>query len=93
MKDDLNLFESAKGSPLQGYLLLKSRGKNVPGNWIERYNSQRKALEKELKKVLQNQNLSGYSSLAQWEVNFQKEMFYTGIRALLEIERKGKTKY
>lgn len=39
--DDLTLYERAGGSPLKGYLLLKSAGKNVPPAWVARYSKSR----------------------------------------------------
>jgi hypothetical protein len=92
MREDITLYEQANGDPVKGYLLLKSRGGNVPPAWIERYTAARKKQEGGLAKALKN-GLRSYADLLEWEETYKKECFYYGIRALFEIERNGKTSY
>jgi hypothetical protein len=101
------LFESAKGSPVNGFLRLKA---NLPPNWIERSRASRKALESEvLRSVRKMKQLrltrpnarvtikgakkAMHAALRRWQTAYQKECFYYGIRVLLELERYGETKY
>lgn len=94
MRIEQSLYEESKGDVLEAYLLLKgNRGTNVPPAWIERYHESRKKVEHEVGKILKKKNLDGYATLKDWVDKFQKECFYRGIRALMEIERQGKTKY
>ena len=86
------LYEQANGDPVKGYLLLKSRGGNVPPNWVERYTTSRKSKQAEVAKALKS-GLKGYATLLEWEDTYKKECFYYGIRALFELERDGKTSY
>jgi len=92
MSDESTLYEQAKGNPVEGYLLLKSMGGNVPPNWIHRYTASRKKKQIELAKTLKK-GLSAYGALLEWEEAYKKECFYYGIRALFELERDGKTNY
>lgn len=92
MSDESTLFEEAKGSPVTGYMLLKSREGNVPPAWIERYADARKKKHVDVAKALKN-GFNGYSVLLEWEEVYRKECFYYGIRALFELERNGKTSY
>jgi hypothetical protein len=92
MSEKSTLYEQANGNPVEGFLLLKSRGKNVPPNWIDRYTKSRKKKQVELAEALQ-EGLSAYGTLLEWEKIYKKECFYYGIRALFELDRKGKTKY
>jgi hypothetical protein len=49
MSREAGLFDEANGSPLRGYLLLKSRrGRNIPPNWIVRSRKSRKGREKDV---------------------------------------------
>jgi hypothetical protein len=92
MSED-TLYNQAGGSPLVGYMLLKSEGKNVPPNWIKRYKKSRRDKHENIIIALKNKGFSGYSSLLEWEDNYQKECFYRGIRILMELEREGKSAY
>ena len=91
MPRDASLFETAKGRAVKEYFLLRKTGGNVPPMWIDRAEESRKTRQSELRKVLQNRDLDGYSNLEEWELAYQKECFYRGIRILMELERKGKT--
>lgn len=92
MSNESTLYEEANGSPVTGYMLLKSRGGNVPPAWIERYTDSRKKRESNVGKVMKS-GFKGYSDLLEWEEVYRKECFYYGIRALFELERNGKTSY
>jgi hypothetical protein len=86
------LFEESNGSVLEGYLILREGGKNIPPTWIERTSKSRHSLHKEVARILKKGDLNGLATLRQWEEHYEKECFYRGIRALLELQRKGKTK-
>lgn len=86
------LFEESNGSVLEGYLILREGGKNIPPQWIERTSGSRRSMHKEVALILKNGDLDGLVRLKKWEEHYEKECFYRGIRALLELERKGKTK-
>ncbi len=74
-------------------LLLKTNGSaNIPPAWIERARLSRKGKEKALAQVLKSGKVKDFLSLEDWELRFRKECFYHGLRVLLELERKGKTK-
>jgi len=92
MIDDSTLYEEANGDPVAGYMLLKSRGGNVPPAWIDRYTKSRKKKENALAKSIKV-GYKGYADLLEWQEIYKKECFYYGIRALFEIERNGKTSY
>jgi hypothetical protein len=54
------LFDEASGSPVRGYLLLKSRGSgNIPPAWIERSKVSRKSREKAVAVAFKNGKLAG----------------------------------
>jgi hypothetical protein len=93
MSRDAGLFEAARGSIVEGYFLLRKEGKNIPPAWIDRSNSSRKNREKILGKGLMAKDLDAVPLLRDWEMAYQKECFYYGLRVLLELERHGKTKY
>lgn len=92
MPREAGLFEAANGSVVAGYFLLRQRGGNIPPNWIERALDSRKSRQKELGKLLKIKSLDALPFLKDWELAYQKECFYYGLRILLELERKGKTK-
>lgn len=93
MTRDATLFEEASGSPLRGYLLLKSRGSaNIPPSWIDRSRQSRKGREKAVAEAFKKGKIAEVMTLEDWELAYRKECFYHGIRALLELERTGKTK-
>ena len=106
MPREAKLFESAKGSPARALFKLqanippnwiararRSRKSIEPDlvasmNRLRRLRKSRpnaratiKAAEQELKMLLKA-----------WEVAYQKESFYNGLRALLEISRDGESK-
>ena len=92
MPRQAGLFEEAGGSPVRAYIMLRRRGGNIPPKWIDRSRESRKAREKKLKAVLPDGDVDVMIDLEDWELAYRKECFYRGIRALMEIERKGKTK-
>jgi hypothetical protein len=91
MPREAGLFEAANGSVVEAYYLIRKSGSNIPPNWIDRSEASRKKREKELGKLLKAKHLDAVSLLKDWEVAYQKECFYYGLRALLELERTGKT--
>lgn len=93
MPREAALFDAAGGSPVEGYFMLRQNGGNIPPMWIERASASRVARQKALAKALQDEDLDAVNVLKDWEVAYRKECFYYGLRALLELERKGKTKY
>lgn len=92
MSEEPTLFEEANGDPVTGYMLLKSRGGNVPPAWIDRYSKSRKNKESALAELMKT-GFKGYADLLEWQEIYKKECFYYGIRALFEIDRNGKTSY
>jgi hypothetical protein len=60
--------------------------------WIDRASASRTALQKEVARILKKRNLMSRATLREWEEKYKKECFYYGIRVLLELERKGKSK-
>lgn len=90
MSEEGTLYEKAGGSPLVGYLLLKSEGKNVPPRWIERYTEARRKKHDATAQALHG-GLEGYAILRDWEEAYHKECFYYGIRILFELEREGES--
>jgi len=93
MPSEPTLFDKAGGSPLRAYLLMKSAGSaNIPPMWIERTREARKKREKTIATVLKKGTVQNVITLEDWELSYRKECFYRGIRALLELERTGKTK-
>lgn len=93
MPRDAILFESSNGSVVEAYFLLRKEGKNIPPMWIDRAADSRKRRQKDLGKLLKSKNLDAILLLKDWEIAYQKECFYYGLRTLLELERHGKTKY
>lgn len=87
------LFERADGSVLKGYRLIQRRGANIPPMWIDRACESRRRLHQDVVRVLRRRSRKGLRTLREWEARYRKECFYYGLRALLELERKGKTKY
>ena len=92
MPREANLFESVSGSVVEAFLLLRLDGKNVPPAWIERAHESRKNREKRLADLLTENSLDALQALRDWELSYRKEYFYYGLRALLEMQRSGKTK-
>ena len=93
MPREAGLFESARGSVVEAYFLLRKEGANIPPMWIERAAESRKIREKELGEALESNSLDAVNLLKDWEIAYQKECFYYGLRALLELQRKGRTDY
>jgi hypothetical protein len=91
MPREANLFDEAQGSPVRGYLLMKQSGSKVPPAWIERAHKSRKSREKAVSQALKSGRVWEVTTLEEWELAYRKECFYYGIRALFELERKGKT--
>jgi hypothetical protein len=92
MPREATLFESVNGSVVEAFLLIRARGTNIPPNWIERARQARKGREKLLANLLNENSLDALEALRECELAYRKECFYQGIRALLELKRKGKTK-
>jgi hypothetical protein len=92
MPREAGLFDAAGANPWRGYLLLKERGGNLPPMWIERSRQARRSRQPRVAKVLKNGPVSEVLILEDWALAYQKECFYRGVRALLELERTGKTK-
>ena len=92
MPREAGLFDQTAGSPLEGYLLLRQDGGNIPPAWIARANASRKSRERALAEVLKKNSLAALPLLRDWELAYRKECFYYGIRALMELQRSGKTK-
>ena len=84
MSREATLFDSADGSVLKGYRLLQRGGANIPPMWIQRASESRCRLHKDVAQALRRKSKAGQSTL--------KECFYYGLRVLLELARKGKTR-
>jgi hypothetical protein len=93
MPREAGLFEAAGGSVVEGYFLLRKEGRNIPPAWIDRAWKSRRQRQKGLGTILRKKSLDAIPLLKDWEIAYQKECFYYGLRALLELERHGKTKY
>lgn len=93
MPREATLFDAANGSPVDGFFILRKNGGNIPPNWIDRASASRVSRQKELAKALKAKKLDAVNLLKDWEIAYRKECFYYGLRALLELERKGRTKY
>jgi hypothetical protein len=92
MPREASLFDNTNGSPVEAYFLLREGGGNIPPMWIKRATESRKKREKELGKALKANSLDAVALLRDWELAYRKECFYYGLRAMLELERSGKTK-
>src|SRR5215470_18084134 len=92
MPREAKLFESTGGNILFGYLALREEGANIPPNWLKRSHASRKNRENDLAKGLKAGKLDAVNLIRDWEIAYRKECFYRGLRALLEIQRSGKTK-
>lgn len=91
MAREATLFEEAGGSALEGFFLLKTRGGNIPPQWITRARSSRRSRHKALVKALKKAKWADIALLRDWEESYDKECFYNGIRILFELERDGRT--
>jgi hypothetical protein len=92
MSREAGLFESAKGSPLRGYIMLKKGGGNVPPQWISRSQTSRQGRQKAVANAFRKRGIEGIATIEEWEVAYKKECFYRGIRILMELDRNGKSK-
>jgi hypothetical protein len=95
MAREASLFDDSEGSPLRAYTLLKKRGSaNIPPSWIDRARYSRKNQESMVANALKKRKRKAADTkiLKDWELRFRKECFYFGLRVLLELERKGKSK-
>lgn len=92
MPREAALFDSTQGNLLHAYLALREEGANIPPAWIERSRESRKKREKELGRLLKSGKLDAANYIREWELFYRKECFYYGLRALMELERQGKTK-
>ena len=93
MAREAGLFEATNGGIVEAYFLLRNTGKNIPPAWIDRATESRKKRQMNMAKALKSKSLDAIPFLRDWEVSYRKECFYYGLRALLELERHGKTKY
>ena len=92
MPRQAELFDSTQGNLLIAYLLLREEGANIPPAWLDRSHESRKKREKELGRLLKAGKLDAANYIREWELYYRKECFYYGLRALMELQRKGKTK-
>ena len=92
MPREAGLFDETGGSALEGYLLLKRDGGNIPPMWIKRARLSRKRREKELAATLKKKSLDAGYLLRDWELASPKEFFYHVIRVLMVHERGGQAK-
>jgi hypothetical protein len=91
MSKEEDLFKQSRGSPVMAYLSMKRAGENMPLSWLKRQEKSRQKLDDEVARVLRNFENSDITVLAQWEIIYQKEWFYKGLRCLYELDIKGKT--
>lgn len=92
MPREAALFDSTNGNLFLAFLALREEGANIPPAWIERSTESRKKRERELARLLKAGKLDAANHIRDWELAYRKECFYYGLRALLELERAGKTK-
>jgi len=92
MSREAGLFEKSGGSVVKAFHILRQNGGNIPPNWIDRSSVSRKNRQKELGNQLHSKSIDAVPLLDDWEIAYQKECFYYGLRVLLELERRGKTK-
>jgi hypothetical protein len=92
MPREAGLFEKSDGSVVKAFHILRQNGGNIPPNWIDRSSASRKSRQKELGTLLRSKSIDAVPLLEDWELSYQKECFYYGLRVLLELERKGKSK-
>lgn len=92
MPREAALFESTNENLFLAYLTLREEGANIPPAWIDRSRRSRKNREKELARLLKAGKLDAANYIRDWELAYKKESFYRGLRALMEMERQGKTR-
>ena len=63
----------------------------MPARWIERASETRKNKKELVAKVLKEDSLDALDVLREWELAYRKECFWPGIRALMDLQRTGKT--
>ena len=85
------LFDSADGDVVRGYILLRQRGANIHSEWLSRSRASRKRREQGVAQALQSGSIKDLPVIEEWAEAFDKECFYKGIRCLLDLERSGKT--
>jgi hypothetical protein len=71
---------------------LWKEGAKIPPFWLDRSRESQKNREKELGMLLKAAKLDDANHIREWELYYRKECFYRGVRALMELQRKGKTK-
>lgn len=92
MPREAGLFDITNGNVVDAFLILRSEGKNIPPNWIDRAEKSRRNRQSGLGKLLKVKSLDAVQSMKDWELAYKKECFYYGLRVLMELERNGKTK-
>jgi len=60
------LFEASNKSIVEGYFLLRKKGKNVPPPWIDRATKSSKKRQKEFGKALKSNSLDAVVLLRDW---------------------------
>jgi hypothetical protein len=106
MPREAKLFDSCSGSPVRGFIKLRANVsprwiENARASRKSIEPSIKKSLLKlqslrknhpRSKSTIKNANKELRDMLNQWELRYRKEVFYRGIRTLLEIDREGFTK-
>jgi hypothetical protein len=85
------LFDSAEGDVVRGYILLRQSGANIHSEWLSRSRASRKRRETDVAQALQSGSIKDLPIVEEWAEAFGKECFYKGIRCLLDLERNGNT--
>lgn len=88
MPREPNLFRRTKGSPVDALLVY---GFIPPRNWIVRARQSRKAREKDVARILRENELSGIDKLREWEERYRVENFYEACYELSQLKR-GRTR-
>jgi|SRR5438477_1273682 len=102
MPREAKLFASSSGSVVRGYLKFRA---NITPRWIRNARTSRKRVESEIVRSLRTRDLKKNrprarsaiehagkalrAVLNRWEIAYNKENFYRGIRILLELQRNG----
>jgi len=102
MPREAKLFSSSSGSAVRGFLKFRA---NIPPRWIKNARTSRKRVEPEIVRDLRTLKHRPHARVAikdarkelkavlqRWEVAYNKESFYRGIRTLLELQRNGSSK-
>ena len=106
MPREAQLFDACSGSPVKGFLKLRanipprwidnartSRKRIEPS--IKKCLGKIRSLRKNhprAKTAIKNTTKDLRDVLNKWELRYRKEVFYLGIRTLLEIDREGSSK-